>query len=69
MKVEDLLEAPIHDLPPEAKEQIATDFEKVSHLAKQAANALKSSDRRTYLIAVEELGYQMQKLRAQMAQQ
>ena len=68
MKVEDLLEAPLQELPPEAKQQIAMDFEKVSDLATAAAKAVMSSDRRGYLLAVEELTYQIQKLRPQMSQ-
>lgn len=68
MKVEDLLEAPLQELPPEAKKQIALDFEKVSDLATTAARAVMSSDRRAYLLAVEELTYQIQKLKPQMAQ-
>jgi hypothetical protein len=68
MKLENLLEAPIQDLPIEAKEQIAIDFEKVSNLAREAAKAVMSSDRRSYLLAVEELTYQIQKLKPQMMQ-
>ena len=69
MKMEDLLEAPLQELPVEAKKQIAIDFEKVSNLAKIAANAVMSSDRKAYLNAVEELTYQIQKLKPQMMQQ
>ena len=68
MKMEDLLEAPLQELPVEAKKQIAIDFEKVSNLAKIAANAVMSSDRKAYLNAVEELTYQIQKLKPQMMQ-
>ena len=69
MKTKELLEAPIQSLPPEAKQQIAADFKKISELAQIAANAVTSSDRRTYLAAVEELSYQVQKLKPQMLQQ
>lgn len=68
MKLETLLETPMRQLPAEAQQQIANEFQQVSRLAASAANAILSGKPKEYVKVLEEFDHRIRRLRSQIEQ-
>jgi len=68
MKLDTIFESPMRDLNSEAQQQIANEFQQVSRLAAEAANAILSGKSKEYVGVLEEFDYRMKKLRSQIEQ-